>query len=30
VKINGIEVDPSFYENTDTWHITLGDSDQDR
>jgi GNAT superfamily N-acetyltransferase len=30
VKINGIDVDPSFYENTDTWHITLGDSDQDR
>jgi GNAT superfamily N-acetyltransferase len=30
VKINGLDVDPSFYENTDTWHITLGDSDQDR
>jgi GNAT superfamily N-acetyltransferase len=30
VKINGRDVDPSFYENTDTWHITLGDSDQDR
>jgi len=30
VKINGIDVDLSFYENTDTWHITLGDSDQDR
>ena len=30
VKINGVDVDPSFYENTDTWHITLGDSDQDR
>jgi hypothetical protein len=30
VKINDIDVDPSFYENTDTWHITLGDSDQDR
>ena len=30
VKINGVNVDPSFYENTDTWHITLGDSDQDR
>jgi len=30
VKINGIEVEPSFYENTDAWHITLGDSDQDR
>lgn len=30
VKINGLDVDASFYENTDTWHITLGDSDQDR
>jgi len=30
VKINGLDVDPSFYDNTDTWHITLGDSDQDR
>jgi GNAT superfamily N-acetyltransferase len=30
VKINGVDVDPAFYENTDTWHITLGDSDQDR
>ena len=29
-KINGAEVDPQFYENTDRWHITLGDSDQDR
>ncbi len=30
VKVNGVEVDPSFYENTDRWHVTLGDSDQDR
>ena len=30
VKVNGIEVDPAFYERTDDWHITLGDSDQDR
>jgi GNAT superfamily N-acetyltransferase len=30
VKINGIDVDLSFYDYTDTWHITLGDSDQDR
>ena len=30
VKMNGIEVDPSFYDRTDDWHITLGDSDQDR
>ena len=30
VKVNGIDVPPSFYERTDNWHITLGDSDQDR
>lgn len=30
VKINGLPVDQSFYERTDDWHITLGDSDQDR
>jgi GNAT superfamily N-acetyltransferase len=30
VKINGLDLEPSFYENTDTWHVTLGDSDQDR
>jgi hypothetical protein len=30
VKVNAIEVSPSFYEETDGWHITLGDSDQDR
>ena len=30
VKVNGVDVDPSFYENTDNWHVTLGDSDQDR
>lgn len=30
VKINDVDVEPSFYENTDTWHVTLGDSDQDR
>ncbi len=30
VKVNGIDVDLSFYERTDDWHITLGDSDQDR
>jgi GNAT superfamily N-acetyltransferase len=29
-KINGIDVLPSFYDNTDRWHLTLGDSDQDR
>jgi hypothetical protein len=30
VKINGVDVDSAFYENTDNWHVTLGDSDQDR
>jgi GNAT superfamily N-acetyltransferase len=30
VKINGLDLEPSFYENIDTWHVTLGDSDQDR
>ena len=30
IKINGTEVTPEFYENTDRWHVTLGDSDQDR
>jgi GNAT superfamily N-acetyltransferase len=30
VKVNSLAVEPAFYENTDDWHITLGDSDQDR
>jgi GNAT superfamily N-acetyltransferase len=30
VKVNAVDVPPSFYEETDKWHITLGDSDQDR
>jgi hypothetical protein len=30
IKINGADVTPEFYENTDRWHVTLGDSDQDR
>ena len=30
VKINAVEVPTSFYEQTDRWHVTLGDSDQDR
>jgi hypothetical protein len=30
VKVNAIDVQPAFYENTDTWHVTIGDSDQDR
>ena len=29
-KINGVEVPPDFYSNTGKWHVTLGDSDQDR
>jgi predicted N-acetyltransferase YhbS len=29
-KVNGVDVDRSFYDRTDDWHITLGDSDQDR
>jgi GNAT superfamily N-acetyltransferase len=30
VKVNGTDVAPDFYDNTDDWHVTLGDSDQDR
>ena len=30
VKINDAELAPEFYQNTDGWHVTLGDSDQDR
>ena len=30
VKVNGVDVAPGFYERIDNWHITLGDSDQDR
>jgi GNAT superfamily N-acetyltransferase len=30
VKVNGIAVPADFYANTDPWHVTLGDSDQDR
>jgi hypothetical protein len=30
VKVNGIDVPADFYEHTDRWHVTLGDSDQDR
>jgi hypothetical protein len=29
-KINSMELDPTFYDDTDRWHVTLGDSDQDR
>jgi hypothetical protein len=30
IKVNDVQVAPEFYENTDRWHVTLGDSDQDR
>ena len=30
VKVNGVEVPPDFYDDTERWHVTLGDSDQDR
>jgi GNAT superfamily N-acetyltransferase len=30
VKVNGLDVPPEFYEETDKWHVTRGDSDQDR
>jgi predicted N-acetyltransferase YhbS len=29
-KVNAVDVSPEFYETTDAWHVTLGDSDQDR
>ena len=30
IKVNGTDMPPAFYEDTDRWHVTLGDSDQDR
>jgi hypothetical protein len=30
VKINAVDVPATFYKETDDWHVTLGDSDQDR
>jgi GNAT superfamily N-acetyltransferase len=30
VKVNAVDVGTAFYENTDSWHVTIGDSDQDR
>jgi len=30
VKVNALDVGPGFYEKVDNWHVTLGDSDQDR
>jgi predicted N-acetyltransferase YhbS len=29
-KVNAVPVPPRFYDNTERWHVTLGDSDQDR
>lgn len=29
-KVNAVSVDPAFYATTERWHITFGDSDQDR
>jgi hypothetical protein len=29
-KINGVDLPAGFYEDTSRWHVTLGDSDQDR
>ena len=29
-KINALEAPPDFYQHTGRWHVTLGDSDQDR
>ncbi|MBI4475855.1 MAG: GNAT family N-acetyltransferase [Acidobacteria bacterium] len=30
IKINAIELSSEFFQHTDGWHFTLGDSDQDR
>jgi GNAT superfamily N-acetyltransferase len=29
-KVNALNVPTDFYDDTDGWHVTLGDSDQDR
>jgi hypothetical protein len=29
-KVNALSLTPAFYNATDAWHVTLGDSDQDR
>jgi hypothetical protein len=29
-KVNAVDVPGNFYKSTETWHVTLGDSDQDR
>ena len=30
VKVNAVEAEAAFYEGVDAWHVTIGDSDQDR
>jgi hypothetical protein len=30
VKVNAMDMEPPFYDSVDTWHVTIGDSDQDR
>jgi predicted N-acetyltransferase YhbS len=29
-KVNAVSLGPRYYEDTSRWHVTLGDSDQDR
>ena len=29
-KVNGVDVPANYYKDTGRWHVTLGDSDQDR
>jgi GNAT superfamily N-acetyltransferase len=29
-KVNAVDCPPAFYDSTENWHVTLGDSDQDR
>jgi len=29
VKVNAVQLPRGFYDETDAWHITYGDSDQD-
>jgi hypothetical protein len=29
-KINALDLPPDFYADLDGWHVTFGDSDQDR
>jgi hypothetical protein len=30
VKVNAMDVEPAFYDSVESWHVTIGDSDQDR